>query len=64
MNREEKEGITTANSAIAEKTKSVFLDQWKFRFGKRISTLTWCLAILGTIATSSPFSLSLGGIKE
>ena len=48
MNREEGT-ITTAESSISEEQKSVFLDQWKFWFGKKISTLTWCLTILGSI---------------
>jgi len=39
-------------------TNSVFLDQWKFWFGKQISTLKWCLGILSLI-TSTCLVLSI-----
>lgn len=39
-------------------TNSVFLDKWKFWFGKQVSTLKWCLTILGLI-TSTCLILSI-----
>lgn len=39
-------------------TNSVFLDKWKFWFGQKISTLKWCLSILGLI-TSTCIILSI-----
>jgi len=39
-------------------TNSVFLDEWKFWFDKRISTLCWCLSTLGLI-TSTCLVLSI-----
>lgn len=39
-------------------TNSVFLDQWKFWFGKQVSTIKWCLTILALI-TSSCLILSI-----
>ncbi len=53
MNREEEDdGITTADTDLEEETKSVFLDQWKFWGGKKISTITSCLTVLGLITTT------------
>lgn len=51
-----KYGTDEVNS-IAE-TNSVFLDEWKFWFNIKFSTLKWCLAILGLI-TSSCLILSI-----
>ena len=39
-------------------TNSVFLDEWKFWFGKKVSTLKWCLSILAVI-TSTCLILSI-----
>ncbi len=44
--------------SVAAETNSVFLDEWKFCYGKQISTLTWCLTILGLI-TSTCLILSI-----
>ena len=39
-------------------TNSVFLDEWKFWFGEKFSTIKWCLSILGLI-TSTCLILSI-----
>ncbi len=44
-------------NSIAE-TNSVFLDEWKFWFDIKFSTIKWCLAILGLI-TSTCLILSI-----
>ncbi len=33
-------------------TNSVFLDEWKFWFGIKVSTITWCLLILSVITST------------
>jgi hypothetical protein len=55
--KRDEDDLEEGQESIAE-TNSVFLDEWKFWFGRQVSTLKWCLTILGLI-TSTCLILSI-----
>jgi tetrahydromethanopterin S-methyltransferase subunit E len=57
LKRYEEDDLDDPEDGLAA-TNSVFLDEWKFWFGKPVSTLKWCLGILGLI-TSTCLVLSI-----
>ncbi|MFT5633877.1 MAG: ABC-type multidrug transport system ATPase subunit [Rubritalea sp.] len=57
LKRDEENDLDDPEDGLAA-TNSVFLDEWKFWYGKPVSTLKWCLGILGLI-TSTCLILSI-----
>ncbi|MGJ8656394.1 MAG: ATP-binding cassette domain-containing protein [Akkermansiaceae bacterium] len=55
--KRDEDNLEDGQESIAE-TNSVFLDEWKFWFGKQVSTLKWCLSIL-LVITSTCLILSI-----